>query len=540
MFIDGFLFLFLFFLYYYGLGSYGLLNNNEGLYAEIPREMLENKQYIIPHLNGVIYIEKPPMLYWLIALSYKIFGVSEASARLIPASAGVGISLITFYFAKICTSRRNVARLSLLILSTMVGMIIFSRMVFFDVLLTFFLSIALFLFYYWHRTEKKKYLRYSYLFLSLAVLTKGIVALALALTVAILFLAVTKTIKKRFFELLDPWGIFLFLLIIIPWHVAACLQEKEFAWFYFINEHLYRFIGLRVPRDYYHGRIYYYVPRLLITSLPWALIFPLIFKKSRQEKTLTSFLWIWILVFVSFFSLAVNKANYYLVTISPPIAILLSLKINEFLTNKNIFLWRQYSAVSLAIFFPCAGLSAIYAKVYLPEKMELFIDALPMNVFIIWLCLSILLITIGQKMKTLLWPEIITSLQLLPILLILISLANKIEPSFSSRKIIGALPDRKQQIVLYRDYEKISSVRFYLNKNIPIMDSVSNDLQFGLHKEERDHINFKTYQLSNGFHQTDFYVILHQEQNDTFVKLYPKAQMISKQGSVLVYKIGNT
>ena len=71
--------------FYGGLGSYALLNNNEGLYAQIAWEMLESGNWVIPHLNGVPYIEKPPLLYWLVAGSFKLFGKNEWAARFVPA-----------------------------------------------------------------------------------------------------------------------------------------------------------------------------------------------------------------------------------------------------------------------------------------------------------------------------------------------------------------------------------------------------------------------------------------------------------------------
>lgn len=86
--------------FYSGFGHFGLMDNNEGLYAEIPREMIASRDFIMPHLNGVPYIEKPPLLYWLTALSYQAFGFSEFAARFIPATAGLltGLLMMRFLF----------------------------------------------------------------------------------------------------------------------------------------------------------------------------------------------------------------------------------------------------------------------------------------------------------------------------------------------------------------------------------------------------------------------------------------------------------
>ncbi|HEV2523722.1 MAG TPA: glycosyltransferase family 39 protein, partial [Gammaproteobacteria bacterium] len=82
---------------FYGIGSYSILDMNEGLYAEVAREMLANNHWIIPHLNGVSYLEKPPMLYWLIALSYKFFGINAFGARFIP-SLATALTALSFYW----------------------------------------------------------------------------------------------------------------------------------------------------------------------------------------------------------------------------------------------------------------------------------------------------------------------------------------------------------------------------------------------------------------------------------------------------------
>lgn len=90
------------FTFYYGLGSYALANNNEGLYAEIAREMYISHKYIIPMLNGVPYIEKPPLLYWLINGSFHLWGINEFAARFVPATCGVILCFsLVFFLSKL-------------------------------------------------------------------------------------------------------------------------------------------------------------------------------------------------------------------------------------------------------------------------------------------------------------------------------------------------------------------------------------------------------------------------------------------------------
>ncbi|MBL9030042.1 MAG: glycosyltransferase family 39 protein [Caedimonas sp.] len=540
--LDSVLFLFIFFLYYYGLGSYGLLNNNEGLYAEIPREMVETGQYVIPYLNGVPYIEKPPLLYWLIAFGYTIGGVSETTARLVPATAGVAINVLTYFFAR-TTISLQVARLGVLILSTMGGLVVFSRMVFFDVLLTLFLTGSLFLFFRWHQTHQKMHLRLFYVVLAFAVMTKGLVALGLTVLVSVVFLFVTKNDRGgRIREFLDPWGMIFFLALVMPWHVAAGFQEKQFTWFYFINEHFLRFLGLRIPKDYYYGPLYYYLPRLFLTMLPWSFMLPLIFKKSSSDKPLITFLWVWILVFFSFFSLSQAKANYYLVTIFPALALLLAIKLAAFSRIKRIKQARQIGAVFLTFVLPCVGLLAICVRSSLPLEVQPLVTVLPVGFFWGWLGCSIGIMAICARFFKRLpfWPEVLIALQMPFLLICSLVMAQRTEPLFSARKFMQEIPCEASSIVLYRDFEKISSVRFYARRHLPLVNSLSNDLHFGLHTSQGSSLDLSPEKFQRLLSQQEVCVIVFHEQKTNFEKTYPDARLIHQKERIYLYKITAT
>jgi hypothetical protein len=532
---DSFLFIFILFFYYYGLGTYGLLNNNEGLYAEIPREMLSTGQYIIPHLNGLPYIEKPPLLYWLISFSYKVFGISETTARLIPATAGFGLTLIVYFFARKVTNT-SIARLAVLILSTMGGMIVFSRMVFFDVLLTFFLSAALLSFFRWYQTCRRINLTLFYFFLALATLTKGFVALGLVTLVIFIFWVTLKDKKFSFKKALDPWGISIFLLVCAPWHIAAIIQEKEFFWFYFINEHLLRFLGLRIPKDYYHGPWYYYLPRLFLTVLPWSFMAPIFFKRTPLYRHLLCFLWSWVFVFFIFFSLSQAKANYYLVTIFPSLAMLCAIKIDVYREEKKIKQMREIFALCFLILLPCITLFCFYFSPLLPVSLRLLALKIPVNFCWIWLGGSIFCIFFLISFRQLhFWPECMVAFQMLPLLILTLFMAKQFEPIFSGRKIMAEIKESQKLMVLYRDFEKISSVRFYVSKNLPIVDSLSNDLYFGLHRPEGSYLNLSPRQLEQILASQDAFIIVFHEQKKDFESTYPRVKRFKQEGLVYIY-----
>jgi 4-amino-4-deoxy-L-arabinose transferase-like glycosyltransferase len=344
--------------FYGGLGAYSLLNNNEGLYAQISWEMLENGNWIIPHLNGVPYIEKPPLLYWLIAGCFKIFGKTEAAARFVPATFGFLTCIVLYFFARSFHKERW-GRFSALILASCCGFIIFSRMVFFDVALTFFLTSSALCFYKFYQTNEKKYLYGLSFCMAAAVLTKGLVSIVLMGLVILSFLLIERNFLflKFFF---NPVAIGIFLILTIPWHVLAALQEPGFTWFYFINEHWMRFLDKRIPRDYYTGSLYYYIPRVLGYAVPWTFLAPFFVKKISFSivDSFRRFLWCWFVAFFCFFSLSKAKANYYMVVGMPPLALWLGAYLENYRWKKTILALALLSSAILVI----GGIFYIRAK----------------------------------------------------------------------------------------------------------------------------------------------------------------------------------
>ena len=320
-----------------GLGSFGILDNNEGLYAEIPREMLAShdwRLWVIPHLNGLPYMEKPPLLYWLTALSFALFGESEWSARLVPALSSLACVAMLAWFGT-ALKRPQAGRLAALMFVSGVGVTAMSHVLMFDMLLTALVTAALMHAYRYASEGNVRFVRWSYAFLAFALLAKGLVALVLFGLVIVTFTLVTARSPTDFFRAagkwFEPWAILIFLGIAAPWHVAASLTEPIFAWFYFVNEHVLRFLGKREPHDYYAGAWWYYLPRMAIYLFPWSFLLPCLFaapgrRDYQYDSGLRRFLWMAWLAPLFFFSISSAKANYYLVAVMPfaPLALFIS------------------------------------------------------------------------------------------------------------------------------------------------------------------------------------------------------------------------
>ena len=176
---------------FFNLWRFGLWEPDESRYAEIAREMVTGGSYVVPHLNYVIYVEKPPLLYWLVALSYHIFGVTEFAARFFPAMFAVLGVAATAYFALRTFGRRH-ATLAGAILATTPLYAVLSQVLLTDMLLAVVMTIANFALYlHWRegRGDFGKWWWIACIAMAAGALTKGPVGVALPVLAMVAFLA---------------------------------------------------------------------------------------------------------------------------------------------------------------------------------------------------------------------------------------------------------------------------------------------------------------------------------------------------------------
>jgi 4-amino-4-deoxy-L-arabinose transferase-like glycosyltransferase len=298
--------------FFFHLGTYGLWEPDEARYAEIAREMLGSHNLIVPHLNYVPYIEKPPLLYWLTAGSMTLFGVNEFAARFANALAALIGVLATYLFALRSFDARR-ALLSGAVLATSALYAVMAQVLTTDMLLTAGTSIAMFAFFLQWR-EGGRWWLVSYLAMSAAVLTKGPIGAALPLITAMIFLwneGQWRGAIKRFHLIA---GLMITGAVSLPWFIAIAIREPGFWEFYLVGEHLRRFME---PR-YSHGApIYYYIPVFAGGFLPWTLAVFLIPWHTLQRKPARRFCLIAAATVFIFFSLASAKLVPYILPAFP-------------------------------------------------------------------------------------------------------------------------------------------------------------------------------------------------------------------------------
>jgi hypothetical protein len=321
------------------------MDDVDAVQAQIARNMLKSGDWVSAHLDGVLYLEKAPLIYWLIAFCYKIIGVHDWVARIPLALSAIGLGWLTAAFGVWAFGRRAGFYAGLCI-STCLGIFLFTRILIPDVMIT--LTIALSIWSFLRAIDvEEKHPRFWAFWLAasigLGLLLKSLIGAVFPIGAALLYLLVTRQLFSReVWERIRPIsGTLIVLAIALPWHVLATLRNPPyfdftmrsvpgeyhgFFWFYFINEQLLRFLNLRYPRDYNT------VPRLwfwlfhLLWLFPWSVYLPAVCKLSFRpldragRARLMALCWIGcVLIFFSFST----TQEYYSMPCYPAFALLI-------------------------------------------------------------------------------------------------------------------------------------------------------------------------------------------------------------------------
>lgn len=313
----------------YGLDARALWSPDEGRYAEIPREMVVSGDYLTPRLNGVKYFEKPPLVYWLTAGSIKLFGIDEWTVRIWPAVfALIGCMTVYYLGRRLYGARAGVCAAIILALSPLYDLM--GGALVLDMPLTGFLTLAMASFLLGVREppgrQRRLWLYGFYASIALAVLTKGLVGIAIpGLVIGAWIVLLGEWRLPREIHLVS--GSLVFLVIAVPWHVLVSQANPEFAHFYFIHEHLERYLTTAHHR---YKPFWYFVPVLLASMYPWIVLLPQAlsgsFHRLWRERQLRSDIWfllLWAALPFIFFSFSNSKLIPYILPVLPPLALLI-------------------------------------------------------------------------------------------------------------------------------------------------------------------------------------------------------------------------
>ncbi len=324
--------------YLWGLGILPFVGPDEPRYAQVAREMIKRRDLITPTLGGMPWFEKPPLLYWLIIVSYRLLGVGEYAARLGPALCGLLNGAFLYWIGRSVEDSaepgsRSLGCWSALVWFSSAGAIGFSRAASFDIVLTMTITGA-FAFLLAHEVRARRQLLIGfYVFAGLSVLAKGLIGLIIIGGVIALYYLIRRERPASAFWQSLVWGIPLAALVAGVWFVPMIGRHgRVFIDQFIIQHHFARFVS----NKYHHpGPIYFYLPVVIGLALPWSIAFGASLVSARKWAwrgasaldRLKVFALVWLVLPVAFFSVSGSKLVAYVLPVLPAIALLVGERI---------------------------------------------------------------------------------------------------------------------------------------------------------------------------------------------------------------------
>ncbi len=349
------------FMAFFGLGSVTLFDVDEAVFAQATKEMTENNNWLTPTYNGINRYDKPILFYWLMAGSYKAFGINEFSARLPSATAACILVLSLFFFAK-QTQGDKFALYTVVIFVLSLYFLVYSHASVTDMTLSLFISLALFSFYLYQENSEKRFFIYGFYFFSaLAFLTKGLIGIVFPFGVAsayMFFIRKWSGIGKVF----NLKGIMIFLVVAAPWYIAQLVVNgQEFVDQFIIKHHFKRYLDVISGHK---GPFYYYIPVLLAGLFPWSIFLPMGISNAVKTKD-RFFLYalIWFAFVFIFFSLSTTKLPNYILPAVPAAAMLIASAMSR--QADNMKSWWKYSSLILALLMLLMAAAFMLSKPYM-------------------------------------------------------------------------------------------------------------------------------------------------------------------------------
>ncbi len=340
--------------YFSALGTIPLLEPDEGRYAEIPREMLASGDFVTPRLNGVAYLEKPPLYYWGTAVSMRVFGETEFGARGFTAAVSVAGILLTYWMGAALAGWRT-GLYSAIVLSTSLYYYVIGRLNTIDMTLAVLLILSIFPAFLYHSGKRKSraYLLLSYGASGLAFLTKGLVGVVFPLAVMVLWLVFSRRYRE-YAKGFSPLGVGIFLAVVLPWMYLVQRANPDFLWFFFVDEQFLRY----TTKIHHHNEpFWYFLPIVAAGFVPWVAFLRRVVLAVRETsreffpRDDLALLLSWTLFILLFFSFSGSKLPTYVAPIFPPLAVLF---------GRGLDLWAEREDGAVRCWFPLV-LSAVLA-----------------------------------------------------------------------------------------------------------------------------------------------------------------------------------
>ena len=487
------------------LASRPLFNPDEGRYAEIPREMQSGGDWVIPHLNGVAYIEKPPLQYWATALSYRLLGPSEFAARLYSALT----ALAAVYLVWLAAGRlwgMPAAWRAAAVLSGMLMFVVLGQLLTLDMSLTFYMTLSMTAFLLAQTAARPRpWMLLAWAAAGFGVLTKGLIAAAIPAAVLILYSLYARDFAP-WRRLYVAWGLPLFLAITVPWHWLAARRLPDFLEFFFVHEHVARYLTPIADRQ---EPWWFFIGVFVAGSMPWTLPALRVLCGGWRRRDGAGgadlgayagayagayvgsdgaagggefqpalFLWIWIVFTGVFFSLSDSKLMPYILPVMPAVALLIA-------ALPRAALARDFSFT--AALTVMAGLSLGFASLHWPsviassDRSAYFAPlARPLRQIALLLTVSGACV-LAQRGRGPTRAAVFLGAGWCLAWLLLVRAAALVAPIYSGAGLAAALDAADRDAPIYSVGTYDQSLTFYLRRTVTLV-GYRGELDYGLRK----------------------------------------------------------
>lgn len=580
----------LFAIVYFGSAfSPHLEDDADSTHAEAAREMFLTHDYVTLHVNGVRYLEKAPLLYWLVAGSYYLFGVNAFAAHLPVVLAMLLLALLAMRWAARAYGGRAAIYAGVFV-STTAGYYLFTRILIPEAILSLLIALSL----YWFATamdDGRAWRWYAgYAALALAVLTKGLLALVVVGGAAVVYLALSGE-WRRWREFRLATGLLLFFAIATPWHLLAGFRNPGFFWFYFVNEHFLRFLGERYPKDYNKLPASLYWSLHLLWLFPWSVFLPTAIRQMindwRARKSVpaaksgpdfrsrtTLLCIVWAAVLLVFFAFSTNQEYYTVPAYFPILLVLAGAVAREEEIRGQDGHWLTWTATVLALAAVVASgllIAGLWSSRHLPFEPDIgavlakpvgstgtlsmghmlqLTDAsfaalrLPAIIVAIALPLGSLL-ALWLRFRRRHWASTWTTAVTMAVFLIAAHIALvRFDPYLSSKNMADVLQRELRpgdRVMIYVDEPLGSSLLFYLERPaelrpIELIDGQRTSVWFGSTFPDAPKIFLSKADLLRAWHSpTRVFLFVPREHRDEVhaLPLHPKYVVIESSGKVI-------
>lgn len=462
-----------------GLSTRALWHPDETRYAEIAREMLVDGDWVVPHLNTVPYLDKPPLLYWLTALAYRAGGVNEAMARVVPVLAAIFTLLCTGVLGTLVGTRGTGVRAAA-ICATGVLFLGAARWAFTDMLLTACVTGALTAWFLGMRalesrpppgpspgggretTDRtpRRWFILCGLAVGLGFLSKGPVAVVLPALAIVPYLACRRQLRLVF-QMSPGWVLVVFALVAVPWYLLVQSRRPDFFEFFFVGQNVGGFVGS--TRVHHPGRWYTYFVYLPAIWFPWSVFLPaaigLAWRAIRAGTSTFLFLGLWVLSMFVFWNLCGSKLPSYLLPLFPALAALTAPLFEPEADERGLggmcfaaaFIGLLGLTLAFAIEAPVGAMSALQRSEAAPIEPAAHILAPFLAAICLWGSLSALLALLVRR-SVALWVLVV---MVAALGVLGLDVMHSAEPIFSSRPMALRLSSRLRPDDVVAVYEAV-------------------------------------------------------------------------------------